>query len=119
MNGYESYVSSFPPKPEYTREVIYPHAGEPLNAWLRSHGILVDTMTPGAKILDPAEATTYRTTGGGVAEVLEDRYSGAVVAEVLEDRYSGAVVVITVSPDQMEVYNKYRPPLPFWLWSMG
>jgi len=106
MNGYESYVSSFPPKPEYTREVIYPHAGEPLNAWLRSHGILVDTMTPGAKILDPAEATTYRTTGGGVAEVLEDRYSGAVV-------------VITVSPDQMEVYNKYRPPLPFWLWSMG
>lgn len=106
MNGYESYVSSFPPKPEYTREVIYPHAGEPLNAWLRSHGILVDTMTPGAKILDPAEATTYRTTGGGVAEVLEDRYSGAVV-------------VITVSPDQMEIYNKYRPPLPFWLWSMG
>lgn len=106
MNGYESYVSSFPPKPEYTREVIYPHAGEPLNAWLRSHGILVDTMTPGAKILDPAEATTYRTTGGGVAEVLEDRYSGAVV-------------VITVSPDQMEVYNKYRPPLPFWLWSIG
>ena len=106
MNGYESYVSSFPPKPEYTREVIYHHAGEPLNAWLRSHGILVDTMTPGAKILDPAEATTYRTTGGGVAEVLEDRYSGAVV-------------VITVSPDQMEVYNKYRPPLPFWLWSMG
>lgn len=106
MNGYESYVSSFPPKPEYTREVIYPHAGEPLNAWLRSHGILVDTMTPGAKILDPAEATTYRTTGGGVAEVLEDRYSGAVV-------------VITVSPDQMEVYNKYQPPLPFWLWSMG
>ena len=106
MNGYESYVSSFPPKPEYTREVIYPHAGEPLNAWLRSHGILVDTMTPGAKILDPAEATTYRTTGGGVAEVLEDRYSGAVV-------------VITVSHDQMEIYNKYRPPLPFWLWSMG
>lgn len=106
MNGYESYVSSFPPKPEYTREVIYPHAGEPLNAWLRSHGILVDTMTPGAKILDPAEATTYRTTGGGVAEVLEDRYSGAVV-------------VITVSPDQMEIYNKYRPPIPFWLWSMG
>lgn len=106
MNGYESYVSSFPPKPEYTREVIYPHAGEPLNAWLRSHGILVDTMTPGAKILDPAEATTYRTTGGGVAEVLEDRYSGSVV-------------VITVSPDQMEVYNKYQPPLPFWLWSMG
>lgn len=106
MNGYESYVSSFPPKPEYTREVIYPHAGEPLNAWLRSHGILVDTMTPGAKILDPAEATTYRTTGGGVAEVLEDRYSGAVV-------------VITVSPDQMEVYNKYQAPLPFWLWSMG
>lgn len=106
MNGYESYVSSFPPKPEYTREVIYPHAGEPLNAWLRSHGILVDTMTPGAKILDPAEATTYRTTGGGVAEVLEDRYSGAVV-------------VITMSPDQMEIYNKYRPPLPFWLWSMG
>lgn len=106
MNGYDRYVSSFPPKPEYTREVIYPHAGEPLNAWLRSHGILVDTMTPGAKILDPAEATTYRTTGGGVAEVLEDRYSGAVV-------------VITVSPDQMEVYNKYRPPLPFWLWSMG
>ena len=106
MNGYESYVSSFPPKPECTREVIYPHAGEPLNAWLRSHGILVDTMTPGAKILDPAEATTYRTTGGGVAEVLEDRYSGAVV-------------VITVSPDQMEIYNKYRPPLPFWLWSMG
>lgn len=106
MNGYESYVSSFPPKPEYTREVIYPHAGEPLNAWLRSHGILVDTMTPGAKILDPAEATTYQTTGGGVAEVLEDRYSGAVV-------------VITVSPDQMEVYNKYQAPLPFWLWSMG
>lgn len=106
MNGYESYVSSFPPKPEYTREVIYPHAGEPLNAWLRSHGILVDTMTPGAKILDPAEATTYRTTGGGVAEVLEDRYSGAVV-------------VITMSPDQMEIYNKYRPPLPFCLWSMG
>lgn len=106
MNGYESYVSSFPPKPEYTREVIYPHAGEPLNAWLRSHGVLVDTMTPGAKLLDPAEGTTYRTTGGGVAEVLEDRYSGAVV-------------VITVSPDQMEVYNKYRPPLPFWLWSMG
>lgn len=106
MNGYESYVSSFPPKPEYTREVIYPHSGEPLNAWLRSHGVLVDTMTPGAKLLDPAEATTYRTTGG-------------VVAEVLEDRYSGAVVVITVSPDQMEIYNKYRPPLPFWLWSMG
>lgn len=106
MNGYDRYVSSFPPKPEYTREVIYPHAGEPLNAWLRSHGILVDTMTPGAKILDPAEATTYRTTGGGVAEVLEDRYSGAVV-------------VITVSTDQMEIYNKYRPPLPFWLWSMG
>lgn len=106
MNGYESYVSSFPPKPEYTREVIYPHAGEPLNTWLRSHGILVDTMTPGAKILDPAEATTYQTTGGGVAEVLEDRYSGAVV-------------VITVFPDQMEIYNKYRPPLPFWLWSMG
>lgn len=106
MNGYESYVSSFPPKPEYTREVIYPHAGEPLNAWLRSHGVLVDTMTPGAKILDPAEATTYRTTGGGVAEVLEDRYSGAVV-------------VITVSHDQMEVYNKYQAPLPFWLWSMG
>ena len=106
MNGYESYVSSFPPKPEDTREVIYPHAGEPLNAWLRSHGVLVDTMTPGAKILDPAEATTYRTTGGGVAEVLEDRYSGAVV-------------VITVSHDQMEVYNKYQAPLPFWLWSMG
>lgn len=106
MNGYESYVASFPPKPEYTREVVYPHAGEPLNAWLRAHGVLVETEKRGAKILDGVEGTTYRTVFGGVAEVLSDRYSGEVV-------------VITVSPDQMPAYSKYTPPLPFWAWSMG
>lgn len=106
MTGYESYVSSFPPEPEHTREVIYPTFEEPLNAWLRAHGVLVDTLTPGSKILDPVEGTTYRTKSGGVAEVLEDRYSDAVV-------------VVTVSPDQMAAYHRYHPPLPFWAWSMG
>ena len=29
MDGYTSYLSDFQPAPEYSREVLYPHAGSP------------------------------------------------------------------------------------------
>lgn len=32
MDGYTSYLSDFQPVPEYSREVLYPHAGSPLSS---------------------------------------------------------------------------------------
>lgn len=108
MNGYESYASSFPPEPEYTREVVYPTFKQPLNAWLRAHGVLVETQRRlGAKILSASDgAKVYQTEDGGVAEVMPD-----ACTEVY--------VVVFIPPDQMVAYQQYHPPLPFWAWSMG
>lgn len=107
MTGYDSYVSSFPSKPGYTREVLYPGINAPLYVQLRSRGILVETEKRGAKILSAADgAVSYQVDGGGVAEVLTDRYSGTAV-------------LITVPVDQVDAYIKYHAPLPFWAWCSG
>lgn len=108
MNGYESYVSSFPPEPEYTREVVYPTFKQPLNAWLRAHGVLVETQRRlGAKILSASDgAKVYQTEDGGIAEVMPDKYSGAEV-------------IVIIPPEQVSAYRQYHAPLPFWAWSMG
>lgn len=108
MTGYESYLSSFPPKPEYTREVVYSTFDQPLNAWLRAHRVLVETMRRiGAKILSAADgAEVYQTNDGGAAEVMPIAYTADYV-------------VVFIPPDQMDTYRAYHPPLPFWAWSMG
>lgn len=108
MTGYESYLSSFPPEPEHTRVVVYPTFEQPLNAWLRAHGVLVETRRRvGAKILSASDgAEVYQTEDGGAVEVMPDTWSGAEV-------------VVFIPPDQMDAYQRYRPPLPFWAWSMG
>lgn len=107
MTGYESYVSSFPPKPEYTREVLYPHTDFPLYSMLRARGVLVETETRTAKILSAADgALSYQMKNGGVAEVMPDTLSGAEV-------------LIIIAPDQVTAYRRYQAPLPFWAWSMG
>lgn len=107
MNGYESYFSSFPPEPKHTRVVVYPTFEQPLNAWLRAHGVLIETQRIEAKLLSAADgATTYRMENGGIAEVMPDKYSGAEV-------------ILIIPPDQVQVYHRYRAPLPFWAWSTG
>lgn len=107
MTGYESYVSGFPPEPEYTREVVYPYHDKPLNAMLRERGILVETEKLTAKLLSAADgATTYQMENGGIAEVMPDKYSGAEV-------------ILIIQPEQVQAYNRYHAPLPFWLWSIG
>lgn len=107
MTGYDSYVSSFPPKPEYKREVVYPSFDEPLNELLRNRGVLLETKRIGSKILSAADgATTYQMADGGIAEVMPDKYSGVEV-------------LVIVPPDQMDAYRRYKAPLPFWAWSIG
>lgn len=108
MTGYESYLSSFPPEPKHTRVVVYPTFEQPLNAWLRAHGVLVETMQRiGAKILSAADgATTYQMENGGIAEVMPIAYTSDYV-------------VVFIPPDQMAAYRAYHPPLPFWAWSTG
>lgn len=108
MTGYESYLSSLPPKPEYIREVVYPYCGNPLYAMLRERGILVETerkMT--AKILSAADgASTYQMEDGGIAEVMPNKYSGAEI-------------IVIIPPEQVQAYRRYQSPLPFWAWSTG
>lgn len=108
MNGYESYLSSLPPKPEYIREVVYPHCGNPLYAMLRERGILVETERKmAAKILSAADgASTYQMEDGGIAEVMPNKYSGAEV-------------IVIIPPEQVQAYRRYQAPLPFWAWSTG
>ena len=105
MNGYESYFSSFPPEPKYTREVVYPYYNKPLNTMLRERGVLVETEKLTAKILSAVDgATTYQMADGGIAEVMPDKYSGAEV-------------IVIIPSDQVQVYHRYHAPLPFWAWS--
>lgn len=107
MDGYKSYLSGFAPAPEYTREVLYPCPGEPLNTMLRTRGVMVETEMHNAKILSAADgATTYQMADGGIAEVMPDKYSGVEV-------------LVIVPPDQMDAYRRYKAPLPFWAWSIG
>lgn len=107
MSGYESYVSSFPDKPEYTREVLYPYYGHSLYTMLRKRGIKVETENNCTKILSSCDgAKSYQMSDGGIAEVMPDQYSGEYV-------------LIVIHPDQASVYRKYQAPLPFWAYSMG
>ena len=105
MDGYTSYLSDFQPAPEYSREVLYPHAGSPLYQQLRARGILPETERIGGKVLDGTAARTYRTEGGGIAETLED--------------LSGAVVLVIIPPEQADNYRRYSQPLPLWAWLAG
>ena len=105
MDGYTSYLSDFQPAPEYSREVLSPHAGSPLYQQLRARGILPETERIGGKVLDGTAARTYRTEGGGIAETLED--------------LSGAVVLVIIPPEQADNYRRYSPPLPLWAWLAG
>lgn len=107
MTGYDSYKAGFMRKPDFTREVLYPYAGEPLNKMLRDRGVLVETEAIKAKILSAADgATSYVMENGGAAEILPDKFSGSYV-------------LLTIQPDQMDAYKNYSAPLPFWAWSAG
>lgn len=50
MTGYESYLSSCPPKPQYRREVYYAHKDAPLIRWLCDQGVDISTERQATKI---------------------------------------------------------------------
>mgnify|MGYP006871002082 CR=1 FL=1 len=110
MTGYESYLSSFPPKPQYRREEYYAHGNAPLVQWLRGQGVDISTERRATKILcgSDAWARSYTTADGGVVEVRAEPYSCI-----------GEYVVVFIYPDDVPAYRQYNPPLPFWAWISG
>lgn len=109
MTGYESYLSSCPPKPQYRREVYYAHKDAPLIRWLCDQGVDISTERQATKILCGSDtwARSYTTSDEGVAEVRAEPYS------------YGEYVVVFVAPDDVPAYRQYNPPLPFWAWIAG
>lgn len=99
--GYDSYVSQFPPKPEYTREVIS-QWGKPFYTWAEEHGGDTDKAVRGTKLLDSV----------GTSETIPTKDGGFI--EAMWDNNAGVIVILLIPPDQAEVYRKYQAPLPLW-----
>ena len=105
MNGYDSYLTSLPPKPPYTRIVEY--AGQkPLYDILRDMGALIETENRETKIVCNTDtwARSYRTAVGGVIEVRREGYDD---------------IIIFIAPEDMQAYKQYVVPMPFWVYITG
>lgn len=108
MTAYDSYLSTFPPKPEYQKEVLYPwYDDKPLYTTLKERGVLVESKKLTAKILSAADgAVSFDMVDGGIAETMSDKYTGDVV-------------LVIVPPEQVPIYKAYQAPLPYWAWCTG
>ncbi len=106
MTGYDSYVSSLPQKPEYTRHEY--RGGKPLYTWLEELGAMLETERL-PKIFGTGD-------GPGCWARAYDRADGSIIE--VRQGWRGATYII-IDPQQTAVYGRYEPPMPYWLYSMG